>query len=319
MQTSSPLASAMSGCFGGCIAEMCTLPFDTVKVRMQLANKSSISPLSTVASQVGAPLSKPMGFASTLSSLVRKEGYKAPWKGISAGLHRQIVFSSLRFALYAHIRDFYCQTAEEKEKPPMRKKIMAAMTTGMIAMSVANPTDVAKVRLQGRNFNASSESGVMYPKGQFGIYKYIVKNEGVHRLWAGVGINVMRNGVVTSAEIATYDQMKQTLISSGIVKGDCVGVHMASGLTAGFTAAVVSSPIDVVTTRYQNAPLGVYKGVCNCVAVTFKQNGLTGFYQGFMANFLRIGLFNVTLFVTFEQMLKQTKHIPIFPNVDEIE
>eukprot|EP00923_Selenidium_pygospionis_P049228 GHVN01084749.1.p2 GENE.GHVN01084749.1~~GHVN01084749.1.p2 ORF type:complete len:155 (+),score=27.15 GHVN01084749.1:308-772(+) len=145
MQTSSPLASAMSGCFGGCIAEMCTLPFDTVKVRMQLANKSSISPLSTVASQVGAPLSKPMGFASTLSSLVRKEGYKAPWKGISAGLHRQIVFSSLRFALYAHIRDFYCQTAEEKEKPPMRKKIMAAMTTGMIAMSVANPTDVAKV------------------------------------------------------------------------------------------------------------------------------------------------------------------------------
>jgi len=70
---------------------------------------------------------------------------------------------------------------------------------------------------------------------------------------------------------------------------------------AGFTATCFGSPFDVVKTRMMR---GGYSSVFDCVGRTVREEGFGGFYNGFTANFMRIGLWNICMFMTLEQIKK---------------
>ena len=67
-------------------------------------------------------------------------------------------------------------------------------------------------------------------------------------LWKGLGPNIARNAIINAAELASYDQIKQSLLASGLFQDNIV-THIASGLGAGFFAVCVGSPVDVVKSR----------------------------------------------------------------------
>lgn len=73
-------------------------------------------------------------------------------------------------------------------------------------------------------------------------FKY---QEGIAALWTGLGPNVARNAIINAAELASYDQVKQTILK---IPGftDNVVTHLLAGLGAGFFAVCIGSPVDVV-------------------------------------------------------------------------
>lgn len=112
---------------------------------------------------------------------------------------------------------------------------------------------------------ASSSLGV--PKqynGCIDCYKQIFKEGGVKNLWTGWGPNVMRNSVINAAELASYDQYKQTMVEKGFMK-DGVLCHITCASMAGFTACCVGSPVDVLKTRIMNAAPGTFSNPLECV------------------------------------------------------
>eukprot|EP00386_Alphamonas_edax_P007922 GDKI01026182.1.p1 GENE.GDKI01026182.1~~GDKI01026182.1.p1 ORF type:complete len:295 (-),score=105.35 GDKI01026182.1:228-1112(-) len=275
-----PQIAACAG-IGACSAEFCTIPMDTTKVRMQINTGSGPRP----------------GFVGTLSQIVREEGIRAPWKGITAGFQRQLVYGTLRIAWYEPIRDFYCGK-ENAANPPLLGKIAAGLTSGGLAMLIANPTDLVKIRLQA---DARRAPGVppRY-KGSLDAYVQIAKTEGIKGLWTGVGPNIVRNSVINAAEMAAYDQIKQVFVKNKVME-EGLPLHFTAGLGAGFFATVVGSPVDVMKTRIMNAKPGQYSSALDCFKQTAKE-GPMAFYKGFAANFMRIGSFNVAVFVFFEQL-----------------
>lgn len=44
--------------------------------------------------------------------------------------------------------------------------------------------------------------------GSFDCYKKILAADGIAGLWVGVVPNIMRNSIINSAELASYDQYK---------------------------------------------------------------------------------------------------------------
>lgn len=233
-----------------------------------------------------------------------QEGVAALWKGISPGIQRQMLFASIRIGLYEPVRNFYCG---EGNTPNMLQKIGAGLTTGAIAISVANPTDVVKIRLQAEG---RLPAGVK-PRytGSLDAYRKIVADEGLAGLWTGWGVNVARNSVISCAELVSYDTIKTTIMEKKIM-ADGVPCHIASGLGAGFIATVVGSPIDVTKTRYMNQKadpktgLKPYKSAGDALLKTIKNEGPGGLYKGFWANFTRIGSWNVVMFMSYEQIKK---------------
>jgi hypothetical protein len=129
---------------------------------------------------------------------------------------------------------------------PLLGKIGAGLATGAIAICVASPTDLVKVRMQGEGKLAP---GV--PRrysSAVAAYGIIAREEGLTGLWKGLGPNVARNAIINAAELASYDQIKQSLLASGYFT-DNVVTHLLSGLGAGFFAVSIGSPVDVVKSR----------------------------------------------------------------------
>jgi solute carrier family 25 uncoupling protein 8/9 len=111
-----------------------------------------------------------------IKTIFAEEGPKALWKGITAGLQRQIVFAGIRIGLYPNVRDAICGTLKEGQQPTLVQRILAGLLTGAIGISVASPTDVVKIRLQAEG---KKPEGV--PKkynGSIDAYKKIVAEEG---------------------------------------------------------------------------------------------------------------------------------------------
>lgn len=182
---------------------------------------------------------------------------------------------------------------------PLGYRIVAALATGAIGICVANPTDVVKVRFQADGRLPKEQrryTGVM------NAYSSIIKNDGVSGLWRGLVPNIFRNSIINAAEIATFDQVKDLFLHHKIFN-DNIGCHIVSSSIAGFVAAVVGSPVDVLKTRIMNAKPGEYSGLLDCIWKTMKE-GPKAFYKGFVANASRIVTWNVVMFVSLGQIRK---------------
>ena len=80
--------------FAGSLAEIVTIPLDTAKVRLQIQKKQ----------EVGVK-QKYSGLINCVKTMVREEGGLALFKGLNAGLQRQMVFASIRIGLYEPVRN----------------------------------------------------------------------------------------------------------------------------------------------------------------------------------------------------------------------
>ncbi|KAI5408842.1 Mitochondrial uncoupling protein 2, variant 3 [Lathyrus oleraceus] len=195
--------SFLCSAFAACFAEFCTIPLDTAKVRLQLQKKGSVG---VDDDDGGIGLPKYRGLIGTVKTIAREEGVYALWKGIVPGLHRQCLYGGLRIALYDPVKTFLVGAAFVGEVP-LYHMILAALLTGALAITIANPTDLVKVRLQAEGH---LPSGV--PKrysGAMDAYSTILKHEGLGALWTGLGPNIARNAIINAAELASYDQVKQ--------------------------------------------------------------------------------------------------------------
>jgi solute carrier family 25 uncoupling protein 8/9 len=74
--------------------------------------------------------------------------------------------------------------------------------TGTIGISIANPTDVVKIRMQAQGRMPVEQR--IY-NGSVDCYRQTIAKDGISGLWVGWGANVMRNSVICAAKLASYD------------------------------------------------------------------------------------------------------------------
>ncbi|XP_075888777.1 mitochondrial brown fat uncoupling protein 1 [Nelusetta ayraudi] len=267
-----------------CFADLITFPLDTAKVRLQIqGEKNAMDGI------------RYRGVFGTISTMVRTEGPRSLYNGLVAGLQRQLCFASIRIGLYDNVKNFY---TGGKDNPSVLIRILAGCTTGAMAVSFAQPTDVVKVRFQAQ----MNLSGVARRySGTMQAYKQIYQLEGFRGLWKGTLPNITRNALVNCTELVTYDLIKEAILRHNLLS-DNLPCHFVSAFGAGFVTTVIASPVDVVKTRYMNSPPGQYKSAINCAWTMLTKEGPTAFYKGFVPSFLRLGSWNVVMFVSFEQI-----------------
>uniref|UniRef100_A0A3Q3M4H3 Dicarboxylate carrier UCP2 n=2 Tax=Mastacembelus armatus TaxID=205130 RepID=A0A3Q3M4H3_9TELE len=267
-----------------CIADIVTFPLDTAKVRLQIqGEKKAVQGI------------RYRGVFGTISTMIRTEGPKSLYNGLVAGLQRQLCFASIRIGLYDNVKNFY---TGGKDNPGVLVRILAGCTTGAMAVSFAQPTDVVKVRFQAQ---VNLDGVARRYNGTMQAYKHIFQNEGLRGLWKGTLPNITRNALVNCTELVTYDLIKEAILGYNLMS-DNLPCHFVSAFGAGFVTTVIASPVDVVKTRYMNSPPGQYKSAINCAWTMLTKEGPTAFYKGFVPSFLRLGSWNIVMFVSFEQI-----------------
>ncbi|XP_008053097.1 mitochondrial brown fat uncoupling protein 1 [Carlito syrichta] len=270
-----------------CLADVITFPLDTAKVRLQVQGECPIN----------SPV-KYKGVLGTITTLAKTEGPVKLYSGLPAGLQRQVSFASLRIGLYDTVQEFF---SGSETTATLGNKISAGLTTGGVAVFIGQPTEVVKVRLQ-------AQSHLHGPKprytGTYNAYRIIATTEGLTGLWKGTTPNLMRNIIINCTELVTYDLMKETLVKNKLMADD-VPCHLVSALIAGFCTTLLSSPADVVKTRFINSTPGQYTSVPSCAMTMLTNEGPTAFFKGFVPSFLRLASWNVIMFVCFEKLKRE--------------
>ncbi|XP_076245476.1 dicarboxylate carrier UCP2 [Calliopsis andreniformis] len=282
-----------------CIADLATFPLDTAKVRMQIAGETRPVLLAATEGSMLAMRNSQPGLWRTVGNIVKIEGARSLYGGLSAGLQRQMCFASIRLGLYDAVKSRYAGIIDGNNRSGSKNisvRIAAGITTGAMAVLLAQPTDVVKVRLQA---GTNGQSSVRY-SSTLQAYKNIAAEEGTRGLWKGTIPNISRNAIVNVAEIVCYDIIKDFILERGYLR-DGIPCHVTAAMAAGLCTTLAASPVDVVKTRYMNSAPGEYKGVKDCAVRMFMKEGPSAFYKGFVPSFTRLVSWNIVLWITYEQ------------------
>lgn len=260
-------------------------PIDLVKTRMQLA-----VPI--------PPANLKPSFPATLRTIVAIEGVSGLYKGLSAGLFRQLTYTTARLGMFGILKD---ALSPDGAPLPFFKKAVAGMTAGGFGAVIGTPAEVALVRMtaDGR-LPEKQRRGYRHVGDALGR---VVREEGVATLWRGTLPTVGRAMVLNVAQLATYEQVKESVADMGIVG---VKGHIVGSTVAGFVATAVSIPLDSAKTRVQNMKTvnGVpeYTGMVDALVKTVRKEGVLSLWKGFTPYFLRLGPHTILTFLALEQM-----------------
>ncbi|KAL1465126.1 hypothetical protein WDU94_004717 [Cyamophila willieti] len=273
--------------FGGTSGMAATVfvqPLDLIKNRMQLDKvkeyKSSVQ---------------------AFTSILRKEGLFAMYNGLSAGLLRQATYTTTRLGTYNLLLTKF--TSSDGTPPNFFQKAAFGITAGATGAFVGTPAEVALVRMtaDGRLPLAERRN---YKNVFHALYR-ITSEEGVLTMWRGAIPTMGRAMVVNAAQLASYSQAKQFLLTLSYFEEN-IFCHFVSSMISAFITTVASMPVDIAKTRIQNMKhidgKPEFKGAFDVLGKVVKQEGVLALWKGFMPYFLRIGPHTVLTFVFLEQM-----------------
>lgn len=256
-----------------------THPLDVLKVRLQMQLVGERGPLS--------------GMGQTFVQVVRKEGPRSLYLGLTPALTRSVLYGGLRLGLYEPSKHF-CELAFESTNIFM--KIASGAVSGAFATLLTNPMEVLKVRLQ-MNHNVQ--------RGAIGELRKIAAKEGIAALWKGVGPAMARAGALTASQLATYDEFKQVLRKwTSLEEG--FYLHLISSTVAGSVSTLITAPMDMVKTRLmlqrESMRDGAYKNGFHCAYKVLITEGPRGLYKGGFAIFARLGPQTTITFILCEKL-----------------
>ncbi|NXG06015.1 KMCP1 protein, partial [Sakesphorus luctuosus] len=261
-----------------------TFPIDLTKTRLQVQGQVNDAKYKEI---------RYRGMVHALVRICREEGLKALYSGHHPALmHLKICKSAAKLFFFA------CEIDET-----LMINILCGILSGVISSSIANPTDVLKIRMQAQ--------GSVIQGGMMGNFIKIYQKEGAKGscISIGVSLTAQRAAIVVGVELPVYDLTKKHIIMSGFM-GDTVYTHFLSSFTCGLAGALASNPVDVVRTRMMNQRSqkhgghSTYKGTLDCLLQTWKNEGFFALYKGFWPNWLRLGPWNIIFFLTYEQLKK---------------
>ncbi|XP_030382294.1 mitochondrial uncoupling protein 4 isoform X2 [Scaptodrosophila lebanonensis] len=246
------------------------------------------------------------GMMATAFGIVREEGALKLWQGVTPALYRHVVYSGVRICSYDLMRKEFTQGGNKAL--PVWKSALCGVTAGAVAQWLASPADLVKVQIQmeGKRRLMGEAPRV---HGAAHAFRMIVHRGGVKGLWKGSIPNVQRAALVNLGDLTTYDTIKH-MIMHRLNMPDCHTVHVLASVCAGFVAAVMGTPADVVKTRIMNQPTDdngrglLYRGSLDCLRQTVAKEGFGALYKGFLPCWIRMAPWSLTFWLSFEQIRK---------------
>ncbi|VUC29453.1 unnamed protein product [Clonostachys rosea] len=268
----------VNGGVSGMVAFTIIQPVDMIKVRMQLVGKCA------------ATSTKPSPFA-LVKDLASQGRLLELYSGLSAGLLRQAVYATARLGIFDNFMKTLQKRADERKSAvTFLQRAGAGLTSGALAAFLANPADLALVRMQSDGMKPVAQR--QNYKSVFDAFGSILRSDGIVSLWAGCAPTIARAMALNLGQLALFSETKARLKKHTAWSIQTQTVT-ASALACLF-ASTIALPFDLVKTRLQRGARTadgalVYRSMVDCFRKIAKEEGLTRFYRGFGIFYLRTG------------------------------
>lgn len=196
----------------------------------------------------------------------------------------------MRLGFFDRFLTFFETRARDQGKAVgFRERALASLSAGGLAAGLANPAEVALVRMQSDGMKPKAERANY--RSVFDALIRVARGEGLRGLYSGSYPTIIRAMSTNFGQLAFFSESKSQLKKRTNLSFQNQTI-LASGI-AGFFAAVFSLPFDFIKTRLQRGSKVAggppeYKGMLDCATKVLKNEGPLRFYRGFGTYFVRI-------------------------------
>lgn len=144
--------------------------------------------------------------------------------------------------VYTSIFDTYTREYSQGKPPGFFIKAAMGMTAGAVGAFFGTPAEVSLIRMTSDGRLPPAERRGY--KNVFDALLRITREEGLFTLWRGCIPTIGRAMVVNAAQLASYSQAKQILLSTSYFS-DNIGCHFAASMISGLITTAASMPVDI--------------------------------------------------------------------------
>ncbi|KAL3501764.1 hypothetical protein ACH5RR_036213 [Cinchona calisaya] len=288
------ICDAGAGAAAGAIAATFVCPLDVIKTRLQVQGLPQVAH----SGQKGSII------ITSLQHIVRNEGFRGLYRGLSPTLAALLPNWAVYFTVYGHLKSLLHAHVDSSGHLTIAANMIAASGAGAATAIATNPLWVVKTRLQTQGMR----QGVVPYHGILSALRRIAHEEGFRGWYSGLlpslaGISHVAIQFPAYEYIKSYLAKRNNKTINKLSPGE---VAIASS-TAKIVASIMTYPHEVVRSRLQEQglvrnPEIHYAGVVDCVKKIFVREGLPGFYRGCATNLLRTTPSAVITFTTYEMI-----------------
>nr|CAD7400968.1 unnamed protein product [Timema poppensis] len=211
------------------------------------------------------------GTIHCVSSLLKKEGMKGLYKGMSSPMSGVALVNAIVFGVNGNVQ------RRMSDPDSMKSLCLAGASAGFVQSFVCSPMELVKTRIQIQQNNRSSY------KNPLDCLVKVARTEGYrHGVFKGLGVTILRDVPAVSSYFLAYELMTRSYAAP------ISTLHMliAGGL-AGTFSWVVTYPVDVIKSRLQADGVGKYGGLVDCFRKSVRSEGFSFLTRGLTSTVLR--------------------------------
>eukprot|EP00475_Leptophrys_vorax_P035323 TRINITY_DN5809_c0_g2_i2.p1 TRINITY_DN5809_c0_g2~~TRINITY_DN5809_c0_g2_i2.p1 ORF type:complete len:295 (-),score=72.41 TRINITY_DN5809_c0_g2_i2:25-909(-) len=148
------------------------------------------------------PNPKYKGFVHGLTTIVRTEGIRGVYQGVTATVLKQSGNQMVRFTVYETLKGYFLSGNSQKDLSFFQSLVCGSVAGG-ISVYVTMPLDVVKTKMQGleaKNY-----------RNTWHCFTSVVRNDGVLALWKGTTPRLARVGCSGAITFASFEQVMKLL------------------------------------------------------------------------------------------------------------
>ncbi|KAH0454060.1 hypothetical protein IEQ34_018384 [Dendrobium chrysotoxum] len=287
----------VAGGLGGMAGVVAGYPFDTLRIRIQ---------------QPAGPAADGCRPSATalFRSILRSEGPAAFYRGMAAPLASVAFQNAMVFQVYA-VLSRACDPDKKNEPPSYKSVALGGFGTGALQSFLLSPVELVKIRLQLQTLNHHHHSRGE-SEGPLTIAKRILQTEGLHGIYRGFSITILRDAPAHAVYFWSYEYAREHMHPGCRKRADeSFGTMLIAGGLAGVASWVCCYPLDVVKSRLQaqsqprgSQPPPRYNGIIDCFQKSVREEGYSVLWRGLGTAITRAFVVNGAIFSAYELALR---------------
>ena len=272
-----------AGTCGGITVTLLGHPFDTVKVLLQ--TQSSKNPVYS-------------GAVDAASKVIKQEGFKGLYRGVTSPLAGQMFFRATLFFSYARAKEFVGVSPDD----PLSYAKAGAMAW-MAGTFFESPIDLYKSQWQCQLIKAKADPKYVSPYNSVvDVVKESIKHNGIRGPYQAFGATLTRNLPAGAVYFGVFENVKNQFAAMN-ADGKATNAQIVlSGGIGGFFYWSLFYPIDVVKSALMtdavNPAQRKFSGFFDAAGKLYASGGVRAFYRGLVPCLLRASPANAGMLFT---------------------